>query len=142
MRVLIDTCVVIDDLQNREPFYENARIIVDAIAKGSIRGYLTTNSIANIYYLTHKATHNDKLCRDIVGKLFKIYDIVDTTRIDCKLALLSQVKDYEDAMLVEASKRLELNLIITRNIDDFKNSEIISSTPEEFVKYLREHSYI
>ncbi len=142
MRVLIDTCVIMDDLFNREPFQENARIIANAVANCSIRGYLNTNAVANIYYLLHKHTHNDKLSREIINKLFKLYDIVDTTRTDCKMALLSQMSDYEDAILVETAKRLELELIVTRNIDDFKKSDVFAMTPEDFVMYLRENSYI
>lgn len=60
MRVLLDTCVVIDALQSREPFYEEAQEIFLAAANRRIDGFLTAKAVTDIYYLTHRLTHSDK----------------------------------------------------------------------------------
>ena len=70
MRVLIDTCVIIDALQNRAGFAENARCIFLEVANRSFIGYITAKSVTDIYYLTHKQTHSDEQARIILKKLF------------------------------------------------------------------------
>ena len=98
MRVLLDTCIVIDALQNREPFSADAQAIFLAVANRAIEGYITAKSITDIYYLTHRLTHSDKATRDILNKLFSLFGVLDTTANDCREAVFSDVSDYEDAV--------------------------------------------
>lgn len=52
----IDTCIVIDVLQNRERFSDDAQKIFLSVANKWFVGFLLTKPIADIYYLTHR--HN------------------------------------------------------------------------------------
>ena len=94
MRALIDTCVIVDALQNREPFSEDAQKIFYAVANKQTSGYITAKSITDIYYLTHRATHSDADTRKILNTLLSLFDILDTTSLDCRKALSSEVCDY------------------------------------------------
>ncbi|MCL2651864.1 MAG: PIN domain-containing protein [Candidatus Azobacteroides sp.] len=40
-KVLLDTNVIIDFTLKREPFYEDAKIILNEIANGNMQGYIT-----------------------------------------------------------------------------------------------------
>ena len=84
MIVLLDTCVILDALQNRVPFAEDAQKIFLAVANKQIEACITAKSVADIYYLTHKLTHSDKLTREILAKLFTLFNLLDTTSKDCK----------------------------------------------------------
>ena len=55
MRVLIDTNVVLDFLQEREPFVEAAAKLFEQIDDGKIDGFITATTITNIYYIVRKA---------------------------------------------------------------------------------------
>ncbi|WP_294360970.1 PIN domain-containing protein, partial [uncultured Clostridium sp.] len=59
MKALIDTCIIIDALQERIPFAENAKKIFIASANRHFDGFITAKSIADIYYLIHRYTHSD-----------------------------------------------------------------------------------
>ena len=59
MRVLVDTCVIIDALQSRAPFSEAAQKLFIYSANKQFEGYITAKSVTDIYYLTHRLTHND-----------------------------------------------------------------------------------
>ncbi len=48
MRVLIDTNVVLDFLQEREPFVENAARIFQQIDAGEIEGVITATTIIGV----------------------------------------------------------------------------------------------
>jgi predicted nucleic acid-binding protein len=55
MRVLIDTNVVLDFLQGRQPFVENAAKLFERIDTGEIEGFIAATTITNIYYIVRRA---------------------------------------------------------------------------------------
>ena len=70
MRVLVDTCVIIDALQSRVPFAEAAQKLFIYSANRQFEGYITAKSVTDIYYLTHRLTHSDTETRKILSKTF------------------------------------------------------------------------
>ncbi len=136
MKALIDTCIVIDALQNREPFSNDAKLIFLAAANHQFIGSITAKAVTDIYYLTHRHTHNDKASREILNKLFTLFDVIDTAGMDCRLAVNSSISDYEDAVMIETALRTKIDCIVTRNIKDFKNSAVQIYSPEEFLNRL------
>ena len=133
MRALIDTCIIIDALQSREPFKDNAEKIFLLAANNSFDGFITAKSVTDIYYITHRLTHSDQNTREILSKLFTLFSILDTTGTDCKKALLSKISDYEDAVMVATAIRSDMNCIITRNQKDYANSLLPVYSPDEFI---------
>ena len=119
MRVLIDTCVIIDALQSRVPFAEAAQKIFLYSANKKFEGYITAKSVTDIYYLTHRLTHSDAETRKILSKLFTLFHLLDTTSLDCRKAISSNIRDYEDAIMVETAIRSEMDCIVTRNMKDY-----------------------
>lgn len=134
MRALIDTCVIIDALQNREPFNKEAQQIFLAVANKQTVGYISAKSVLDIYYLTHRSTHSDELTRNVLKTLLSLFDILDTTQLDCRQALSSDVSDYEDAVMCETAKRCDVDCIVTRNQKDYTKSETTVYSPEEFIE--------
>lgn len=133
MRALIDTCVIIDALQNREPFNEQAKQIFFAVANKQVTGYVSAKSVLDIYYLTHRSTHSDEATRKILKTLLGLFDILDTTQLDCRQALSSDISDYEDAVMCETAKRCDVDCIVTRNQKDYAKTEVTVYSPVEFL---------
>lgn len=136
MRALIDTCVIIDALQNREPFSADAQTIFLAAANNQYVGCITAKSSTDIYYLTHRYTHDDKASRSVLNKLFTLFEVLDTAGIDCRHAIPSPVSDFEDAVMIETASRTEVDCIITRNTHDYAKSVVPVYTPKQFLKEL------
>ena len=82
MRVLVDTCVIIDALQSRVPFADAAQKLFIYSANKQFEGYITAKSVTDIYYLTHRLTHSDAETRKILSKLFTLFHLLDTTSLD------------------------------------------------------------
>jgi len=137
MRVLVDTCVIIDALQARVPFAEAAQKIFIHSANKQFEGYITAKSVSDIYYLTHRLTHSDTETRKILSKLFILFHLLDTTSLDCRKAISSEISDYEDAIMVETAIRSEMDCIVTRNETDYAKSPIMVHKPTEFVSILK-----
>lgn len=139
MRVLIDTCVIIDALQNREPFAKNAQAVFLAAANNQYAGCITAKASTDIYYLMHRYTHDDKASREVLNKLFSLFDVLDTSGMDCRRAIPSPISDFEDAVMTETAARSEVDCIVTRNIHDYIKSEVQVYTPEQFLKNLEKN---
>lgn len=137
MRALIDTCVVIDALQSRENFAKDAQNIFLAAANNAFLGYLTAKAVTDIYYLMRRYTHDDKTSRETLNKLFTLFDVLDTSGIDCRKAIPSPVSDFEDAVMIETALRSEVDCIVTRNTEDFVKSPVPVFSPKEFLEKLK-----
>ncbi|MCM1038559.1 MAG: PIN domain-containing protein [Ruminococcus sp.] len=136
MRVLIDTCVIIDALQSRTPFVEAAQKIFLYSANKKFEGHITAKAATDIYYLTYRLIHNDTETRKILSKLYTLFHLLDTTSLDCQKAIFSEINDYEDAIMVETAIRSEMDCIVTRNIKDYAKSSITIYEPTAFIKLL------
>lgn len=136
MNILIDTCVVMDFLQNREPFAADAKSIFRAAAKELFSGYITAKAATDIYYLTHRCTHSDTETRKILNQLFSLIELLDTEANDIIKALSSPVSDFEDAVMIETAVRTHVDYLVTRNSKDYKKSTVPVLTPVEFLNLL------
>ena len=132
MKALIDTNVIIDSLQSREGFLEDARQIMLRIT--DYEGYIAASSITDIFYLQSRFFRSKKKAKQNLTDLLKLFDILDTTANDCRNALRNDTPDFEDAVLLESAMREGLDAIVTRNKKDFKNTNIKIYTPSEFLK--------
>ena len=136
MRALIDTCVIVDALQNREPFCADAQRIFLAAANRKFDGCITAKASADIYYLARRTTHSDAETRKILARLFVLYNILDTTAMDCRHAISSKMSDYEDAVMAETALRSGCDCIVTRNLKDFKDAPVPSYSPSDFLRLI------
>ena len=136
MRALLDTCVIIDAMQNREPFCKDAQELFLAAANNLFVGCITAKASTDIYYLMHRHTHSDKTSRDVLNKLFTLFEVADTAGIDCRRAIPSPVSDFEDAVMIETAARTEVDCIVTRNEQDFVKSTVPVLLPKDFLSRL------
>ena len=136
-KVLIDTDVILDFLFDRKPFSEDAAQILSWCESGKINGFVTPVMISNIYYILRKLDKHEK----IIENLKMLMSIVDIAIIDKKTvlnALNSEFKDFEDALQnFSAINESDIQVIITRNIKDYKTSSLAVMTPENYLKAFR-----
>lgn len=136
MNAIIDTCIIVDALQNREPFCKDAQSVFLLCANCQFDGYLTAKSITDIYYLTKRQTHSDRMTRDILTKLCTLFHLADTVASDIRKAISSDVSDFEDAIMIETAIRCKADCIVTRNTKDYSKARLPVYDPESFVKLL------
>ena len=138
MKALIDTNVIIDSLQSRKGFLEDAGQVM--LRACDYDGYIAASSITDIFYLQGKFFGNKKKAKQNLADLLKIFKVLDTTAEDCKNALRSEMADFEDAILVESAMRSGINVIVTRNKKDFRNIALKVCNPDEFLALIEDYS--
>ena len=136
MKAMIDTCVIVDALQSREPFCKDAQSIFLLCANQQFEGFLTAKASTDIYYLMHRHTHNDKSIRIVLSKLCTLFGLLDTTAVDIRKAISAEVSDFEDAVMIETAIRSGMDCIVTRNTKDYSKASLSVYTPAELIKLL------
>ena len=141
MRAILDTNVVVDVLQRREPWFQDGAVIFRAIANKRVTGCLTAKQIADLYFFSRKQFKGeenvDARARQVVGKILSLFEPIDTLGIDCQNALGINNGDYEDAILIESAARAGVEYIVTRNPAHYKTSSVQVYSPAEFVRFIR-----
>jgi len=137
MKLLIDTNIILDYLMKREPWAEAAQEIILAIAEEKIEGYITANSLTDIYYLLRKHLGKKEQAKHVLTGLIEIIKILDVNGADCEKALKLDMTDFEDALLICCGERNKVDHIVTRNLKDFEGSPISVSEPDAILKKLQ-----
>lgn len=133
MNVLIDTNVILDAGLKRHPFNVFAEKILLLISEEKLNGFMTTNSVSDVFYFLKKFYRDNERAKHILVDFFNILEIIEVTKGDCERALSLPMSDYEDALLATCAKRKKLEFIVTRNVKDFSDSPVKAITPEDIL---------
>ena len=133
-KILVDTNVLLDYLLTREPFYEDAKNIVLACVDGKVKGCIAAHSISNMFFILRK-DYDAKERRELLVSLCSVFDIegIDKTKLLAGL-YNEEFSDFEDCLQMECAKAYGAEYIVTRNIDDFKSSEIKAVLPKDYLR--------
>lgn len=135
-KVLIDSDVILDVYFDRMPFSEDAFKIISLCESERIKGFVTPLIISNVYYLLRKQSNHDKAIEEL-KKLLLIIDVIPMDKSTVIDALYSGFNDFEDALQnFSAVKSESINIIITRNVKDYKSSQLSIMSPTIFIKGL------
>ncbi len=131
IKVFLDTNILVDLIADRKPFSKHAIEIFQSAEENKIQLFTSSHSIATSHYLLKKYVDEKKL-KDILLNLLEFLDVISVDLDVLKKSLRSNHKDFEDAVQIFcASSIAGINFIVTRNIKDFKTSEIAVLTPNE-----------
>jgi predicted nucleic acid-binding protein len=130
--ILIDLNIIIDYLDKR-PGHEKALEIIIHCCLKKARGYLCAHEITTLSYFLDKNVKDRSKNIKIISVLLKIFEIIEINKMILEKSLFSDLSDYEDAVIEISAKEKNIDYIITRNIKDFKRSQIKPLLPEEYL---------
>lgn len=87
--------------------------------------------MTDIFYIVHHSLHDNDKTKEVLLKLSRVYQILDTKEKDTLKAITSDVTDYEDAVMVETAISNEVDFILTRNIKDYRKAKIKIVSPAD-----------
>lgn len=133
-KIFIDTNIVLDLLGQRKPFYENAAKLFSLADRGKIKLYVSSLTIANANYVLSKL----KSAKEARVILIKFKVLVVVAALNDKIVELSlndeSFKNFEDGLQYYTALEHEADILITRNLKDFKYSTIPVMTAGQYLK--------
>jgi predicted nucleic acid-binding protein len=132
-KIFVDTDVVFDLLAKREPFYTYAAQLFTNADKQEVTICVSSLCFGNLNYILSK--HKSAIeARKILSRFKVLVTILPVDDKIIELALNSDFNDFEDAIQYYCAIENGINILITRNLKDFKSVRIPVLTAEEFVK--------
>lgn len=132
-RLLIDTNIIIDLLSKREGFYQDAANLFSQADRNEVKLFISALTFANTNYILSKLK-SPKEARRILRK-FKV--LVKLLPLDDKVTELAlsddSFPDFEDGLQYYSAFENGIDVIITRNKKDFKNSKIPILNAKEYL---------
>ncbi|MEZ5009320.1 MAG: PIN domain-containing protein [Chitinophagales bacterium] len=132
-KILVDTNIILDLLAKRQPFHIESLQIFSLADLKQVELVVSALSLVNAHYILNDAM-KIKETRSIIGK-FKV--LVTSYELNDKIIELAlndnNFKDFEDGIQYYTALESQCELILTRNLKDFKKSAIPVLSPKEYL---------
>lgn len=131
--VLVDTNIVIDLLAKRADFYEEAAELFSLSDRKELKLAISSFTFANTNYVLARQK-SPKEAREILRKFKVLVEIINLDDKIIELALSDEAfTDFEDGLQYYSALENNIDVILTRNKKDFKNSKIPILTAKEYL---------
>lgn len=132
IKILVDTNIVMDLLSKREPFYQSAADLFSLADTKRMKLSISALTLANVQYVLQKEIRGE--AKEVLRRFKVLVQVLSLNDKILDLALNdNDFKDFEDAIQYFTAIDNEHELILTRNLKDFKKSTIPVMTAEVYL---------
>ncbi|MCR5181001.1 MAG: PIN domain-containing protein [Bacteroidaceae bacterium] len=133
-RLFLDTNIVVDLLDRREPFCHDAVRLFSMAYNKQVQLVVSPMTFSTASFLLRK--HGSESVRKLLSNFRQLARVSTTDERTVDDSLVSQFQDFEDAMQYYTALRADAEVIITRNGKDFTASRIPVMTAGEYLSTL------
>lgn len=134
MKILIDTNIILDLIQSREPFSENASKIINSCVKKENEGYISVHSLSDIFFILRK----DKTVEErkaLILNLCSFFTVIpEDKNFYTAVCQNNNWNDLEDGLQMKCADFEKLDYIVTRDAGKgFNDSPVKVISAEDFL---------
>ena len=130
-RLFLDTNIVVDLLDRREPFCQDAVRLFTMAYNKQVQLFVSPMTFSTASFLLRK--HGSNGVRNLLSNLRQLVSVTTSDEYTVDNAIVSQFKDFEDAMQYYTALHAKAEIIITRNGKDFAASKLPVMTVGEYL---------
>ncbi len=134
MTIVLDTNVILDILQKREPFFSDSYQVLRKAIATDTECLVSATAATDIFYILRKALQSTAEAKAHLERLAHLLTFADVQGADITAALMRAMPDFEDAVVDAVAERNGVQYIVTRNTKDFSGSVIPAITPADYIK--------
>lgn len=134
-RVFFDLNIVLDVLQNREPFYEASAQLLAYAETGKVQGFIAPHSLTTLFYLISKDQSSAK-ARATLTNLLQFLSVAKIDQSTMEQAMSLSYRDFEDAVQMIAAVQSKSDYFVTHNPKDFQPPMLTVIQPSELIALL------
>ncbi|NEQ68446.1 MAG: PIN domain-containing protein [Symploca sp. SIO2D2] len=139
MKVLLDTNIIVDVALDRDSFFTDSEQVVHLVEQQQIEGYISASTFSDLYYIIRKAKgHN--WTQQFLQRMALLCQIATVNQAVISMALTANFKDFEDAIQYSTAVVNQLDVIVTRNSQDFPVTTPRIITPRQLIQELTNFS--
>lgn len=135
MKILIDTNIILDLIQSREPFSENASKIINSCVKKENEGYISAHSLSDIFFILRK----DKTVEErkaLILNLCSFFTVIpEDKNFYTAVCQNNNWNDLEDGLQMKCADFEKLDYIVTTRDagKGFNDSNVKVISAEDFL---------
>lgn len=135
MKVLLDTCVLLDVLLNRAPWAADVALIWTAHHQGRLDALMAAFAVPTIFYVTRRQT-DLATAQAAIQHCLMTLQVAPVDQGALLAALAMPGPDFEDNLQIACAVQAGADLIVTRDPRGFAHSPIPVLTPSDLVSQL------
>ena len=136
MNLLVDTCVYIDFLGRKAPFFEEAVQVVAAGYFGDAKLWIASQSINDAFFVLNRYMDSQKIQQAIAESL-AVFTPVALSPQDYQRAAALGWKDLEDCLVALCAEKAKANWLVTRDARGFERSPVPAISPTDWLALKR-----
>ncbi|MBS1524284.1 MAG: PIN domain-containing protein [Bacteroidetes bacterium] len=133
-KVFLDSDILLDALLKRPKFDLPALNLLALANQSDIIAITSSIAFMNVHYFLNKYDRQRKM--QLLKTLRSIIRIMEIGEDEIDMAFNSNFSDFEDAVQYCCAVHARADVIITRNLEDYKHSNLPVMTAEQFLKTL------
>lgn len=133
MRILIDTNIVLDVMLKREPFYRMSLEILGLVKRDDVDEYISASTVTDIYYLAYRQLRDKGIVKNLMKELLTVVSVASVSGQEIENAISLEWNDFEDSVQYSVAYLQEMDGIVTRNPNDYREAKIKVWKPEELL---------
>ena len=134
-RLFLDTNIVIDLLDRREPFCHDAVQLFSMAYNKQVQLIVSPMTYATASFLLHR--HGTEGVRNLLSNFRQLSRVATANERTIDDSLSSQFEDFEDAMQYYCALKAKADIIVTRNGKDFAASRLPVMSAAEYLATLK-----
>jgi predicted nucleic acid-binding protein len=129
VKVLLDTNMVFDVIERRQPHYAASNHLLCLARRGALAAAVASHTVANCLYRYGRAA-----VPFVREGLLPHVEVAAGDAAAVREVLGLGFGDLEDALQVAAARAFQASFIVTRNVRDFRRSPVPALAPKDFLK--------
>lgn len=122
MRIFLDTNIILDYIDSRGEFSDDAAEIFALAESDDVTLCASVLTFCNIAYILRKVAIDQ--IKQIFTNLNDVIEILPTNELTLEKAIQSDFLDFEDALQYYCAEEAMCDCIITRNTKDFTSNDV------------------
>ncbi len=135
MKVLVDTNILLDVLQHRQPHYAYSAQVWSLAERKQVEAFVSAISFNNSVYVLEKQIGLSKAL-DAVRRIRRDFQTVPLNDPVIGDAFRLTRTDFEDAIQAASAKLVGADCVVTRNPPDFASFGLRVLRPEELIIFI------
>lgn len=136
-KLFLDTNIVIDLLERREPFCNDAVQLFSMAYNKQVQLVVSPMTFATASYLLRR--HGSEGVRNLLANFRQLVRVATANERTIDDSIASRFGDFEDAMQYYTALKADADIIITRNGKDFTQSKLPVMTAGDYLASLKTH---
>lgn len=133
IKAFFDLNILLDVLQEREPFYEASAQLLAYAETGKIQGFIAPHSLTTLFYLMISKDRTAAKARTALTNLLQFLSVAKIDQSTIEQAMGLSYRNFEDAAQMIAAVQSKADYFVTRNPKDFQPPMLTIIQPSELI---------